>query len=1045
MVEYEYDIMDRVTNISWKTASGATLGGFGYEYDTAGRLASTLSLSTRSTRSTRLNSRLYLYGNLNERVAAVDDRNFNNAIDWTGPDLVSSNATRYVSIGGDWWRETRQWSIHDDGSAESRLMGIRRSRVTGLGTDGLDSESVSIDPRGNATTNRVWRNRAAAEEVAWVKYPTSTAPAVTTSTNGLVCSSTSQTGVTTTFAYDAFERQVAQTDGRGNTTRTVYDSLGRVASTIDALGYATIYGYDALGRQTSVTDPLTNTVTTAYDAEGRVLAQRGATYPVDYAYDEFGGKVSMTTYRSESLTAGDTTRWLRDEATGLVTNKVYADGKGPSYAYTPDGRLATRTWARGVVTTYAYDSSGALTNTVYSDGTPTISLVYNRAGQQVRAEDAAGVTTFLYDDFGVVTNETVVGVAGTNTIERFYDIFGRSLGYSLNGVRQSTLAYDPATGRLASMQIPSEQSNNPNNQTIKQFSWNYLPGSDLKSSLAYPNGLTASWQYDANGQLLQVKNAFPTNTISQYDYTYDAAGRRISVSKSGSAFDQDDTIAYGYNARSELTNAVAAVDSDYRYAYDFDDIGNRESSSERGTNSVYTANNLNQYTDVDDFAPQFDDDGNQTLIKTATGIWSVTYNGENRPVLWRQGDVSLAMSYDRMGRRIRLVKLEGQSISRRQLFFYNGYLQIQRKTQDVGTADSNNLDQFVWDPTEVIATRPLVWGRDGAPLFYTHDGSKNVSEIVSSESEVSAHYEYAPFGALTLLIGDSAFLNTWRFSSEYVDDETATVYYIFRHLDVVNGRWLTRDVVDEVGGRNLYEFCFNYCFANDFCGCIVDTIWDVASVIWDVGKLSVGLVTNNPALVGEATIDLAADAVAAIIPGVPAGATKMLRIAKRGTGSVVNKVCSGTVKTRLTRRVTMGATPSIGQLRNLRGKEFQSAVSNYFKEDIVVSETKMVLKRADGSVLKAELDVTLNHTVFELKNWDRITPSGAETIILQIKRQRAVMKEFYGEGMQHGGLLISGRTKLSDKVVEMFKSEGISIKRAEYFEGEIKAFIDVSK
>ena len=77
-------------------------------------------------------------------------------------------------------------------------------------------------------------------------------------------------------------------------------------------------------------------------------------------------------------------------------------------------------------------------------------------------------------------------------------------------------------------------------------------------------------------------------------------------------------------------------------------------------------------------------------------------------------------------------------------------------------------------------------------------------------------------------------------------------------------------------------------------------------------------------------------------------------------------------------------------------------------------------------------------SVFELKNWDRITPSGAETIILQIKRQRAVMKEFYGEGMQHGGLLISERTKLSDKVVEMFKSEGISIKRAEYLNVKLK-------
>ena len=135
--------------------------------------------------------------------------------------------------------------------------------------------------------------------------------------------------LSTTFAYDAFQREVSQTDGRGNTTRTIYDNFGRVASTIDALGYATTYGYDALGRQVSVTDPLTNTVTTVYDAEGRVVSQRGATYPVDYAYDEYGNKISMTTYRDESLAQGDTTRWLYDEPSGCMTNKLYADGKGP--------------------------------------------------------------------------------------------------------------------------------------------------------------------------------------------------------------------------------------------------------------------------------------------------------------------------------------------------------------------------------------------------------------------------------------------------------------------------------------------------------------------------------------------------------------------------------------------------------------------------------------------------------------------------------------------------------------------------------------------
>ena len=40
MVQYAYDIMDRVTNISWRTTSGATIGGFAYGYDALGRITS---------------------------------------------------------------------------------------------------------------------------------------------------------------------------------------------------------------------------------------------------------------------------------------------------------------------------------------------------------------------------------------------------------------------------------------------------------------------------------------------------------------------------------------------------------------------------------------------------------------------------------------------------------------------------------------------------------------------------------------------------------------------------------------------------------------------------------------------------------------------------------------------------------------------------------------------------------------------------------------------------------------------------------------------
>ena len=59
---------------------------------------------------------------------------------------------------------------------------------------------------------------------------------------------------------------------------------------------------------------------------------------------------------------------------------------------------------------------------------------------------------------------------------------GRSLGYALNGVRQSTLAYDPATGRLASMLAAGSDT---------PFTWSYLPGSDLKSSLAYGDSMVS--------------------------------------------------------------------------------------------------------------------------------------------------------------------------------------------------------------------------------------------------------------------------------------------------------------------------------------------------------------------------------------------------------------------------------------------------------------------------------------------------------------------------------------------------------------------------
>ena len=230
------------------------------------------------------------------------------------------------------------------------------------------------------------------------------------------------------------------------------------------------------------------------------------------------------------------------------------------------------------------------------------------------------------------------------------------------------------------------------------------------------------------------------------------------------------------------------------------------------------SNELNQYTTIDTFTPQYDADGNQTLIKTSTGIWSVTYNAENRPVRWESGDTVVTMDFDRMGRRVFYKEEVNGVVTKHHRFVYDNYLCVQK----VDALNNNSqINLFVWDPTEPVATRPLFTQRGtGYKFFYTCDGNKNVSEMVHFETRngIAAHYDYAPFGAVTRAISASAvtdntftFDNPFRFSSEYHDDTLGLVYYNYRHYNPIDGRWNERDSLEELRILNLYQMkeCLN--------------------------------------------------------------------------------------------------------------------------------------------------------------------------------------------------------------------------------------------
>jgi RHS repeat-associated protein len=101
-----------------------------------------------------------------------------------------------------------------------------------------------------------------------------------------------------------------------------------------------------------------------------------------------------------------------------------------------------------------------------------------------------------------------------------------------------------------------------------------------------------------------------------------------------------------------------------------------------------------------------------------------------------------------------------------------------------------------------------VWLRGDSVAYYTHDGSKNVSEAVARNGDVVAYYEYAPFGAITLMRDESTGENPWRFSCEYSDDVLGLLHFNYRHYSVNDGRWLSYDRNEDVALMG-YLFCKN--------------------------------------------------------------------------------------------------------------------------------------------------------------------------------------------------------------------------------------------
>ncbi len=689
-------------------------------------------------------------------------------------------------------------------------------------------------------------------------------------------------GITETAAraYTATGVTLTRTDGRGNTTTIRTDLAGRAVSVTDAAGNETVTQYDArFDLAAMVTDALGNTVCARYDARGRKTAEWGTgTQPLLLGYDEADRLVSLTTFRAaqegdvaEDPTGranGDVTTWSYDEATGLETRKTYADGTHVDKTWDAFNRLATETNARGIVKTCTYEQARGLPAGIsYSDATPGQSFSYNHLGQLTQITDASGTRTFACNPYGEPETDCLEANGLSWQVSELYDGLGRPAGYELSAgerrVQQARLSYD-GKGRLSA--LAAEGMETP-------FSWTYCEQGGLVEQLAYPNGMTRVNTYEDSRDLLSVidyRRPGSANPPARHEYDYDALGRPTRRRDTWNTAAPKTTRLFTYNSRGELVGDQLRPGG--RFGYQYDNIGNRKEAFEFGNTTDYETDELNRYAGIAGngaaaFVPQYDADGNQTLVKTSTGIWTVTYNAENRPVKFESedGGTTVECAYDSMGRRFEKKVTVGGTTGFHARYLYRDYLQVAEC--DLTGETPALVRSYLWDPSEPQATRVLAmtrWEANGTQvkehLYCMHDAMKNVTSLFGEARGRRALYEYRPYGGLVTSEGNMAQENKFRFSCEYMDDELGLIYYNYRHLNPRDGRWISRDPIMEQGGWNLFAFVGNNGVNRwDYLGEFYKGTWysafkysysstPVDKALWISGKFSIAGVLTKTAM-----------------------------------------------------------------------------------------------------------------------------------------------------------------------------------------------------
>jgi len=501
----------------------------------------------------------------------------------------------------------------------------------------------------------------------------------TVDTHGNVAAIADPLSHQTNVSYDSEGHPLTTTDALGNITNFVNSlATGDLVSITDPIGRTVSRSYDGVGRVTSVTDPVGNKTEFAYNALNQITSTTDPFGNItSFSYDPNGNLLSVTDANNHI------TQYTYNNMDRLATRKDPLLNQ-ESYQYDGNGNLTQFTDRRGKVATYNYDGLNRRTFAGFGtvSGPPpsyesTVNYSYGNVTcgtlqcyTMTATDSITGAITRMDDALDRLASETTP----QGTVGYTYDVAGRRSSLTVPGQAVANYTFDNAN-RLTQIVQGS---------TTVSFSYD---NSNRRTTLTLPNGITTNYSYDNASQLTGLTYANGSNTLGSSIYSYDLAGRRVSVG--------------GSYAQTSLPLAISGT--------------------------AYNANN--QLTTWGTASLFYDLNGNMT----SDGTHSYTWDARNRLNQIDSGTTA-SFTYDPLGRRVSKNTL-GTTTS----FLYDGANAVQEVIGGTNTANSlmGGIDE-VFQRTDSSGARSFLADALGSSIALT-----------DSTGTIQTQYSFDPFGSTT--------------------------------------------------------------------------------------------------------------------------------------------------------------------------------------------------------------------------------------------------------------------------------------------------------